>query len=122
MKTAFFTVTAIAFCLTSVLPAFAKDFDAPGKNSHPDEISADITVENRKDTEQKISSKSAEKSSKAPDMKKIAADKKGNSKKKTAVQSKLEPQQKKISEPDLIPQTTTLLNPKQLERHPMKNK
>ncbi|MBQ7395830.1 MAG: hypothetical protein IJW08_10360 [Lentisphaeria bacterium] len=90
MKTAFFTVTAIAFCLTSVLPAFAKDFDAPGKNFHPDEISADITVENQKDTDQKQPQKSAEKQLKGQDKKQ-----------KTAVLLKSEPQQTKNSEPAL---------------------
>ena len=94
MKTAFFTVTAIAFCLTSVLPAFAKDFDAPGKNSHPDEICADITVENQKDTDQKQPQKSAEKQLKGQD-------KKQKNKQKTAVPLKSEPQQTKNSEPAL---------------------
>ena len=94
MKTAFFTVTAIAFCLTSVLPAFAKDFDATGKNFHPDEISADITVENQKDTDQKQPQKSAEKQLKGKD-------KKQKNKQKTAVPLKSEPQQTKNSEPAL---------------------
>lgn len=94
MKTAFFTVTAIAFCLTSVLPAFAKDFDATGKNFHPDEISADITVENQKDTDQKQPQKSAEKQLKGQD-------KKQKNKQKTAVPLKSEPQQTKNSEPAL---------------------